>query len=300
MFNCNVIAIDLAKNLFQVCKTDKNGQVIFNKLITRAKLKELLIKEKQSLVAMESCGGTHYWARFAKRAGHHVKAINARQVKAFRQGQKTDANDALAISVAARQPHIKESRLLSTQEQCLQGIECMRDLLVKQKVSLSNQLRALLLELGHAISQSDAKLIQAIPEILEDAENELTHTFRFSIQIIFSRFIDTVEEVKLIEEKLREIIKQDPICIRLQALEGVGPVCAILIKIALGNATHFKNGREAAACFGLTPVQHSSGGKEKIGSISKVIGNKKLRSALYKGALAVVKWSSKIGHSFVV
>lgn len=288
MFNCNVIAIDLAKNLFQVCKTDRNGKLIYNKAITRVKLKELLIKEKQSLVAMESCGGTHYWARFAKQAGHYVKSINARQVKAFRQGQKTDANDALAISVAARQPHIKESRLLSTQEQCLQGMECMRDLLVKQKVSLSNQLRALLLELGHAIAQGDAKLIGVLPEILEDAENDLTYTFRFAIELVFQRFIDTIEEVKLIEEKLREIIKQDQTCRRLQALEGVGPVCAILIKIALGNTGHFKNGREAAACFGLTPVQHSSGGKEKIGSISKVVGNKKLRSALYKGALAVV------------
>ena len=87
---------------------------------------------------------------------------------------------------------------------------------------------------------------------------------------------------------MAEIIKQDHTCKRLQALEGVGPVCAILIKIALGNITHFKNGRDAAACFGLTPVQHSSGGKQKIGSISKVAGNKKLRSALYKGALAVV------------
>ena len=159
--------------------------------------------------------------------------------------------------------------------------------LVKQKISLSNQLRALLHELGHAIAQGDAKLIQTIPEILEDAENELPHTFRFSIGIIFRRFIDTIEEVKLLEEKLRAIIKQDQTCIRLQALEGVGPVCAILMKIALGNTTHFRNGREAA-CFGLTPVQHNSGSKEKIGSISKVIGNNKLRSALYKGALAVV------------
>lgn len=288
MLNCNVIAIDLAKNLFQVCKTDKNGKVIYNKAMTRAKLKALLMKEKPSLVAMESCGGTHYWARFARKTGHRVKAINARQVKAFRQGQKTDANDALAISVAARQPHIKESRLLSVQEQYLQGMECMRDLLVKQKVSVSNQLRALLLELGYPIAQGDARLLQAIPEILEDGENDLTHSFRFSIHIIYRRFIETIKEVKLIESKLAEIIKQDQTCKRLQALEGVGPVCAILMKIALGNATHFRNGREAAACFGLTPVQHSSGGKEKIGSISKVIGNKKLRSALYKGALAVV------------
>ncbi len=84
-----------------------------------------MITEKQSLVAMESCGGTHYWARYAKKASHHVKA--------FRQGQKTDSNDALAISIAARQSNIKASRLLSAQEQCLQGIECMRDLLVQQK-----------------------------------------------------------------------------------------------------------------------------------------------------------------------
>ena len=287
MFDCNVIAIDLAKNLFQVCKTDKNGHVIYNKAITRAKFKVLSIKEKQSLVAMESCGGTHYWARFAKQAGHQVKAINARQVKAFRQGQKTDANDALATSVAARQPHINESRLLSVQEQCL------RDLLVEQKVSLSNQLRGLLLELGYPIAQGDTPLIHAIPEILEEAENSLTASFRFSIHLLFQRFKETIEEAKLIEKQLHEIIKKDKTCNRLQALEGVGPVCAILIKIALGNATHFKSGREAAACFGLTPVQHSSGGKEKIGAISKVIGNKKLRSALFKGALAVVSQLEK-------
>lgn len=293
MFNCNILAIDLAKNLFQVCKTDKHGNVIYNKAVTRKKLKELLILEKQSLVAMESCGGTHYWARYAKQAGHHVKAINARQVKAFRQGQKTDANDALAISVAARQPHIKASRLLSVEEQCLQSVECIRDLLVKQKVSLSNQLRALLLELGHSIAQTDAQLMKKFPEILEDGDNDFTSSFRISLNIIWKRLLDTIEEIKQVEQEQKAMVKQDRTCKRLQALEGVGPVCAILIKIALGNVNHFKNGREASACFGLTPVQHSSGGKENIGSISKITGNKKLRSALYKGALAVVSQLEK-------
>jgi len=293
MFNCNILAIDLAKNLFQVCKTDKHGNVIYNKAVTRKKLKELLILEKQSLVAMESCGGTHYWARYAKQAGHHVKAINARQVKAFRQGQKTDVNDALAISVAARQPHIKASRLLSVEEQCLQSVECIRDLLVKQKVSLSNQLRALLLELGHSIAQTDAQLMKKFPEILEDGDNDFTSSFRISLNIIWKRLLDTIEEIKQVEQEQKAMVKQDRTCKRLQALEGVGPVCAILIKIALGNVNHFKNGREASACFGLTPVQHSSGGKENIGSISKITGNKKLRSALYKGALAVVSQLEK-------
>ncbi|ABC28932.1 Transposase and inactivated derivatives [Hahella chejuensis KCTC 2396] len=156
MQKLNVIAIDLAKNVFQVCKTDQHGRVVFNKAMTRTSLKTFLIREKVSMVAMESCGGTHYWGRYAEAAGHYVKAISARQVKAFRQGQKTDANDALAIAV--RQPHIKTSRVISAQEQCLQGIECMRDLLVKQKVSLSNQLRGLLLEFGLPIAQGDRAL----------------------------------------------------------------------------------------------------------------------------------------------
>ncbi len=118
MIYSNVIAIDLAKNVFQVCKTDHLGKIIFNREYSRQKLKELLIREKAALVSMESCDGTHYWVRFTKAQGHEVKAIAARHIKPFRQGQKTDANDAVAISVAARQPHINASRLLSTEEQC--------------------------------------------------------------------------------------------------------------------------------------------------------------------------------------
>jgi transposase len=112
MIYSSVIAIDLAKHVFQVCKASHDGALIYNRTCSRKKLKELLVKEKPALVAMESCGGTHYWARFARDQGHNVKAIAARTVKPFRQGQKTDANDAIAISVAARQPHINSSRLL--------------------------------------------------------------------------------------------------------------------------------------------------------------------------------------------
>lgn len=107
MKKLNVLAIDLAKNNFQVCKLDINHEVIYNKQVTRSKLLDTLSKEKKSLVAMESCGGTHYFARAAKEAGHEVKAMSAIKVKPLRQGQKTDANDALAIGIAARQPMSK-------------------------------------------------------------------------------------------------------------------------------------------------------------------------------------------------
>ena len=167
----------------------------------------------------------------------------------------------------------------------------MRDLFFKQKISLSNQIRALLLELGHSVAQMDVQLMKNIPDIFEDANNDLAPEFRFSLHIIWQCFLNTIEEIKLVEQKQKVLISKDKTCKLLQALEGVGAVCAILIKIALGNVTHFKNGREASACFGLTPVQHSS--KEKIGSTSKMAGNKKLRSALYKGALAVVSQLEK-------
>ena len=289
MKKLNVIAIDLAKNVFQVCKTDYLGTVFFNKTMSRNALKELLVKEKVSVVAMESCSGAHYFARHAKENGHTVKSISARSVKAFRQGQKTDANDALAIAVAARQPHIKLSRVITLEEQCLQSMECMRDLLVKQKVSLSNQLRSILLDLGYAIPQGDSQLKQSIPGILEDAENDLSIPFRSVLSCLWQRFLKTIEEIADVEKTLFREVRQDDTCQRLQALEGVGPVGAIALRIVLSNPEHFKNGREASACVGVTPVQHSSGGKEKIGSISRLSGHNKLRSHLFKGALAVIR-----------
>lgn len=288
MVNLNVIAIDLAKNNYQVCKIGKERQVIYNKEVSRQKLLQLLVSEKQSLVAMESCGGTHYWARKAKEAGHIVKPMSARVVKAFRQGQKTDANDALAIGIAAQQPTVKPSRLLSVNEQCLQSISAMREHFVKQKVALGNLQRGCLLELGIPIAKSDSKLIDAVESLLEDTSFNVPMAFRASLKIVNEQFKRVVKEIIALEKLIEEEIKNDEVCERLSKLEGVVPVGSMMLKVYFSCIEHFKNGREASACAGLTPVQHSSGGKEKIGSISKKSANKKLRSTLYQGALAVV------------
>jgi len=284
----NIIAIDLAKNVFQVCKINHDNHVIYNRACSRAKLKEILVKEKEALVAMESCGGTHYWARFSKQQGHDVKAIAARNVKPFRQGQKTDANDALAIAIAARQPHINSSRLLSVEDQCQQSIVRVRELLINQKVKTSNQIRALLLEFGVPIAKGDKALRKAIPEVLEDAENSLTVGFRIVLDVMYQNFQALLEKIELVSKQLGQEVKKDKLCRRLQSLEGVGPICAIQLKIALSQTGHYAKGREASACIGLTPVQHSSGGKQKLGSISKKSNHNTLRSSLYQGALAVV------------
>lgn len=288
MNHLNVIAIDLAKNVLQVCKTDRHGRVVFNKVMSRNKLKLFLAGENICLVAMESCGGSSYWARFAQSIGHTVKTMSARQVKAFRQGQKTDANDALAIAVAAKQPHIHPCRVLSSEEQGLQGVERIRDLLVKQKVGVSNQLRGLLNEFGIVIKPGDASLQKALPEVLEDANNELLPGLREAIYLMYERFSELQKDIDEVGRILKTITKDDIECLRLQALEGVGPIGAVQLKLTLSNLSLFKSSRSASACLGFTPVQHSSGGKERIGSISKLSGNKPLRTTLYKGAMSVI------------
>lgn len=289
MIESNVIAIDLAKNVFQVCKLSPRGQVLWNKQLTRSKLMALLVNEPVSLVAMESCGGTHYWARFAKTCGHSIKAMSARRVKAFLQGHKTDANDAIAIGLAALQPAVKSSRTITLEEQCQQGITMMRDLAVRQKVALAKQLRDQLLELGYPINKGDAALLRRVPEILEDAENGLPDFYREALYHQYQQLRDLLTHAEALEQRFKEAVRQDPVCRRLSALEGVGPVGAMLLKLALSQPGHFNNARQAAACVGVTPVQHSSGGKEKLGSISKLAGDKKLRSVLFEGALAVIR-----------
>jgi transposase len=289
MANFNVLAIDLAKNVFQVCKTNSKGKVIYNKAVTRAQLKRLLIQESVCLVAMEACGGTHYWARYAIEQGHQVKSMSARRVKAFRQGQKTDANDALAIAIAALQPHVKSTRLLNIEDQCQQGLSRIRELLVTQKVATAKQIRDLLLDFGFPIPKGDSALSEALAGILEDAENSLGMDFRMAIESQREHLNHLQLRLAEITARLTSQIKADETCQRLQKLEGVGPVNAIALKLTLGTVEHFKNGREASACIGLTPTQHSSGGKSKIGSISKVSGCKGLRSTLFEGAMAVIR-----------
>jgi len=288
MTQCNVIAIDLAKDIFQVCIMTIHGKITFNKAMTRAKLKEWLVKQKPSLIAMESCGGAHYWARFAMSLGHNVMPIPPKQVKPFRTGQKTDANDAIAIAVASRAPNIKPARVLTNEEQGLQSVSKMRDLLDKQKLQLSNQVRGLLLEFGIIISKSIKSFKARIPEILEDGENQLPMPMRHSISKMWALYSRLEDDFKTLNNELMHLTEQDDDCKKLMKLEGVGPITSMRLKIQLGCGEHFKSSRQVSACIGLTPKQHSSGGKIQLGSVGKSSCDKPLRSCLFLGARAVV------------
>lgn len=288
MEQCNVIAIDLAKDIFQVCIMTSNGKIILNKAMSRAKLKEWLARQKLSLIAMESCGGAHYWARFAQSLGHKVMVIPPKQVKPFRTGQKTDANDAVAIAVASRAANIKPARVLSIEQQGLQSIEKMRSMIDKQRLQLSNQVRGLLLEFGLVINKSIKSFKERIPEILEDAENDLSFPMRKVLLQMWALYSRLEDDFDVINNELLQLTAQDSDCQKLMKLEGVGPITAVRLKIQLGNGEHFNSGRQVAACIGLTPKQHSSGGKVKLGSVGKGSCDKPLRSCIFLGARSVV------------
>jgi len=288
MKNSNVIGIDLAKNVIQVCKINKHGELISNKAISPGKLKELLAKSSPSLVAMEGCGACHYWARLAQKYGHDARVISPKKVKAFLQGHKTDANDALAIAIAATQFGMIFSQIKDEEQQSLQTLETSRKFLDKELTALNNHIRAYLYEYGITMSKGKKGLRETIVLVLDDLDTRLPQCLKGTLQLLWERYQLTVVQLKKTEKNKAALVKQLEPCKRLMDLEGIGNVCASMLYASIGDGREFKNGRQASVYIGLTPKQHSSGGKTYIRGIDKQGGNKALRAALYQGALSVI------------
>jgi transposase len=282
------VGVDLAKNVIQVCVISDRGKEVLNRSLTRRKFAEFLCRQKPALVAFEACASSHFWARTAQRHGHTARILPAKAVAPFRQGHKTDSNDALAVAEAARRPNIKDAPMKTVEQQGLQAIQRSRDLLVQERTAISNHLRGLLMEFGVVIPQGFAALQRSVPEILEDGDNEVPGMYRPTLQRLYVRFLELREDIRAMDVEIKQLVKQHPHCKRLTALEGVGPISAVLLYASLGTGEAFSGSREFAAYLGLTPRQLSSGGKTNIVGLSKKIGNCRLRSVLIQGARAYV------------
>jgi transposase len=284
----NTIGVDLAKNVIQVCVVSVSNKELLNKELTRKKFTELLVKQKPALVSFEACATAHYWARVALRHGHQIKIIPAQAIVPFRQGHKTDSNDALAVAEAANRPNIKVAPCKGIEQQGMQSVQRSRELLVQERTALSNHLRGLLLEFGVVIPRGFAALTQRIPDILEDGENELPDIYRPTLARLYERFCRLREDIQFLDKQIACLVKQNEPCRHLTEMEGVGPISAILLFATLGTGEAFKNGREFSAYIGLTPKQYSSGGKTNIIGISRHVANRRLRAVLIQGARAYV------------
>jgi len=288
MRNSNTIGVDLAKNVIQVSIVTPSNKELSNKELTRIKFAEFLAKQKPGLVAFEACATAHHWARLASTYGHQVKIIPAISVAPFRQGHKTDKNDALAVAEAANRPNVKIAPMKSIDHQSIQSIQRSRELIIQERTATSNHIRGLLLEFGIVIPRGLAYLRKLVPLILEDAENGLPMSYRPTLHRMLMRFRAAEDDLAFMDEQIKQVIKSNEGCQRLTALEGVGPIGAILIFATLGSGDAFKNGREFSAYLGLTPKQYSSGGKTNVIGISRHVANRRLRAVLIQGARAYV------------
>jgi len=287
------IGLDLAKQVFHVHGADASGAALFSRRLTRSKLPGFFAAQPRCLVAMEACASAHYWARELQRLGHEVRLIPPAYVKPFVKRQKNDARDAEAICEAAQRPGMRFVAVKGEAQQASAALFRARDLLVRQRTQLINALRGLVAEHGWVAPQGRFRMAQLMTDI-EDPGCALPEAARgvFLVMIDTIRALDT--HILGFERQIASRAKQDPDARRLVTVPGVGPVIATAVLALAPPAQSFDSGRDFAAWLGLTPRQRSTGGKERLGSITKA-GERTLRRLLIIGASAVVRHAAKNG-----
>ena len=287
------VGIDLAKNVYQVHGVDRHEQPVWRQRLTRAKwLKVLLEKlEPGCEIGMEACAGAHHWARQLQAKGYPVKLIAPQFVKPYVKSNKNDATDAEAVCEAMGRPGMRFVAVKSVEQQDIQAVHRIRADLIKQRTAKANQIRGLVAEYGLVAPQRLYKLKTAVPWWLEDADNGLSERFRWLLQGLWDDLRRLEERIGELDGEIARIARCDPAAQRLQQLLGVGPLIATALIAAVGNGEQFANGRQMAAALGLTPRQHSSGGKERLLGISKR-GDAYLRTILIHGARSVI-WAAR-------
>jgi transposase len=283
-----LIGIDLAKSIFQVCGVNQAGKSVFNKQVRRAKLMQALMQYPDAIMAMEACSGSNYWGRELQQRGCQVKLIPPQHVKPFVKGNKNDRNDAFAITEAARRPNLicVEPRTLA-QTDMIQ-VHRVLDRMIRQRTALINQIRGFLNEYGIVLARGKEKLLLAMPDLLEDADNGLTPSSRAMYQAMYDEWRQMNEVIDRIDGVIKAQAKADEAAQRLMQQRGVGQRIATAMIAHAGNGHGYQNGRHLSANLGLVPGEHSSGGKQKLGGITKR-GNRYLRRMLIQGAWSVIR-----------
>ena len=287
------IGLDIAKHVLQLHGADAAGHVLFRKRITRVKLLGFLAAQTRCVVAMEACAGALYWAREIAKLGHHVRLIAPAYVKPFVKRQKNDAADAEAICEAAQRPSMRFVPV-KTEEQQANGIVFRaRDLLVRQRTQCVNALRGHLFEYGYVFPQGITH-VATLVALVEDPQSSLPEGARVILRLLVDTFTALDSQIATLDAEINQRSKADPTARRLMTIPGVGPITATAITALVPAVQGFAAGRDFAAWLGLTPLQKSTGGKQKLGAVSKR-GERTIRRLLIIGASAVVQQASRRG-----
>ena len=283
------VGIDLAKNVFQLHGTDRRGKAIWHRRLRRHQWLKVLLDtiEPGCVIGMEACSGAHHWSRVLQAKGFTVRLIAPQFVKPYVKSNKNDRNDAEAICEAMTRPSMRYVAVKTVEQQDIQAMHRVRSTIMVQRNAKANQIRGLVAEYGLVAPQQLGALRAAIPTWLEDADNGLTDGFRALLHDLWEDLQQLAVRLAELDKQIEAIALSHPVAKRLQQLRGVGPLVATALVATVGDARHYRKGRQMAAALGLTPRQHSSGDKHRLLGISKR-GDAYLRTLLIHGARAVV------------
>ena len=281
------IGIDLAKNVFQVHAVNEYGKTVLKRQLKRDQMAEFFANLPAALIGMEACSGAHYWARKLTGMGHDVRLMAPQFVKPYVKTNKNDASDAEAICEAVARPNMRFVPIKNIEQQAVLSLHRVRQGFISARTAQANQIRGLLSEYGIIIPQGISNITKLVPDLLEDASNELPGMFRLLIDRLMDHFKELYRQVAEIDVQIKAWHRQSELSCKLEKIPGVGPVTATALVATIGDAKNFDNGRQVAAWLGLVPRQHSSGGKSKLLGISKR-GDSYLRMLLIHCARAVI------------
>ncbi len=281
------VGIDLAKNVFQVHGVNRHGKVEFKKQLKRDQLAAFFVNLPACLVGIEACGSAHHWARKLQSMGHAVRLIAPQFVKPYVKTNKNDVADAEAICEAVGRPNMRFVPIKNVEQQAVLALHRVRQGFIKARTAQANQIRGLLAEFGLIIPQGSGHIATRVPELIEDATNELSGSFRLLIERLLDHLKVLDKQVIELESQIKTWHRECELSRKLEKIPGIGPVTASALVATIGDAKSFESGRQLAAWMGLVPKQHSTGGKSRLQGISKR-GDTYLRTLLIHGARSAI------------
>jgi transposase len=287
------IGLDLAKSVFQVHGVDESGAAVLRQRLTRARLLKFFAKLPPCLVGMEACASSHHWARELIALGHKVKLMPAQYVKPYVKRGKNDAADAEAICEAVTRPTMRFVGIKTPEQQSAMMLHRVRLILSRQRTQLSNALRAHLAEFG-IVAPAGRNGIDRLFQVLADKDERVPADARICLEMLAAQLRVVKEQILENDRRIMARARETELGRRLMEIPGVGPLLASAFVATVADPAIFRSGRSLAAWIGLVPRQNSSGGKERLGGISKA-GNRYLRQMLIVGAMAVVRYAERNG-----
>lgn len=290
------IGVDLAKNVFQVHGVDADGAVVVRRQLRRSQMLTFFEKQSPCLVGMEACATSHHWARELVKLGHDVRLMPPRYVKPYVKRNKNDMADAEAICEAVTRPTMRFVAIKTTDQQSVLMLHKTRQLFIRQQTTLINAIRAHLAEFG-IVAGVGRNGVEKLLDVIERGEDErVPEPARDCLLVLRDQLAMVKRQVLDADRRILEAHRSNETSQRLEEIPGVGPLIATALVASIPDPHAFRSGRDLAAWIGLVPRQNSTGGKERLGRISKA-GNRYLRSMLVVGALSVIRRAQQVGYT---